>query len=68
MNKILSAPSNFTIVIDGNNPSQNNFTGSSGTTTSVALEVGPYNVTEQGLDRVYSTRTVCDMEYEAGQP
>ena len=58
-------PSNFTIVIDGNNPSQNNFPGSSGTGTNVELEAGPYNVTEQGLDPV--TPAICsDMGFEAG--
>ena len=30
-------PSNFTVVIEGNNPSQNNFPGSSGTGTNVEL-------------------------------
>ena len=44
-------PSNFTVVIEGNNPSQNNFPGSS-TGTDVELEAGAYNVTEQGLDPV----------------
>jgi hypothetical protein len=58
-------PSNFTIVIDGNNPSQNNFTGSSGIGTNVELEPGAYNVTEQGLDPV--TPSICStMGYEAG--
>ena len=58
-------PSNFTIVIDGNNPSQNNFPGSSGTGTNVEIEPGAYNVTEQGLDPV--TPQICtNMEYEAG--
>jgi hypothetical protein len=58
-------PSNFTIVIDGNNPSQNNFPGSSGTGTNVELESGQYNVTEQGLDVV--TPEICtNMGYEAG--
>ena len=59
-------PSNFTIVIDGNNPSQNNFPGSSGTGTDVELEAGAYNVTEQGLDPV--TPAICStMGFEAGQ-
>ena len=49
-------PSNFTVVIDGNNPSQNNFPGSS-TGTDVELEPGAYNVTEQGLDPV--TPAIC---------
>jgi Collagen triple helix repeat (20 copies) len=58
-------PSNFTIVIEGNNPSQNNFTGSSGTGTNVELEPGAYNVTEQGLDPV--TPAICStLEFEAG--
>ena len=58
-------PSNFTIVIDGNNPSQNNFTGSSGTGTHVELEPGAYNVTEQGLDLV--TPAICStLGFEAG--
>src|ERR687897_3412709 len=58
-------PSNFPIVIEGNNPSQNNFPGSSGTGTNVALEAGPYNVTEQGLDSV--TPAICStMGFEAG--
>ena len=59
-------PSNFTIVIDGNNPSLNNFPGSSGTGTDVELEAGAYNVTEQGLDPVIPA--ICrTMGYEAGQ-
>ena len=58
-------PSNFTVGIDGNNPSQNNFPGSS-TGTNVELEAGPYNVTEQGLDPV--TPAICStLGYEAGQ-
>jgi hypothetical protein len=58
-------PSNFTIVIDGNNPSQNNFPGSS-TGTDVELEQGAYNVTEQGLDPV--TPAICStLRFEAGQ-
>ena len=58
-------PSNFTVVIDGNNPSQNNFPGSS-TGTDVELEPGAYNVTEQGLDPV--TPAICStMGFEAGQ-
>ena len=58
-------PSNFTIVIEGNNPSQNNFPGSS-TGTDVELELGAYNVTEQGLDPV--TPAICrTMGFEAGQ-
>src|SRR5918994_900931 len=58
-------PSNFTIVIEGNNPSQNNFPGSSGTGTNVALEAGPYNVTEQGLYFV-TPAICCTMGFEAG--
>ena len=59
-------PSNFTIVIEDNNPSQNNFPGSSGTGTDVELEPGAYNVTEQGLDPV--TPAICStMGFEAGQ-
>ena len=58
-------PSNFTIVIEGNNPSQNNFPGSS-TGTNVELELGAYNVTEQGLNPV--TPAICStMGFEAGQ-
>ncbi|HZB17021.1 MAG TPA: VCBS repeat-containing protein [Nitrososphaeraceae archaeon] len=58
-------PSNFTVVIDGNNPSQNNFPGSSAG-TDVELEAGPYNVTEQGLDPV--TPAICStLGFEAGQ-
>ena len=49
-------PSNFTVVIEGNNPSQINFPGSS-TGTNVELEPGAYNVTEQGLDPV--TPAIC---------
>ena len=57
-------PSNFTVVIEGNNPSQNNFPGSS-TGTNVELEPGAYNVTEQGLDPV--TPAICStMGFEAG--
>ena len=58
-------PSNFTVVIDGNNPSQNNFPGSS-TGTNVELEPGAYNVTEQGLDPV--TPAICStLGFEAGR-
>src|SRR5215208_6067339 len=58
-------PSNFTVVIEEGNPSQNNFPGSSGTGTNVELEPGAYNVTEQGLDPV--TPAICStMGYEAG--
>ena len=57
-------PSNFTVVIEGNNPSQNNFPGSS-TGTDVELEAGPYNVTEQGLDLV-TPANMYYMEFEAG--
>jgi hypothetical protein len=58
-------PSNFTVVVEGNNPSQNNFPGSS-TGTDVELEPGAYNVTEQGLDPV--TPAICTtMGFEAGQ-
>ena len=41
--------SDFTILIEGNNPSQTSFPGSS-TGTDVELEAGSYNVTEEGLD------------------
>src|SRR5918993_4058699 len=58
-------PSNFTIMIDGNNPSQNNFPGSSSPGTNVELEPGAYNVTEQGLDPVIPA--ICNtMGFEAG--
>ena len=58
-------PSNFTIVIEGNNPSRNNFPGSSGTGTNVALEVRPYNVTEQGFDS--TTPDICNTRgFKAG--
>ena len=58
-------PSNFTLVIEGNNPSQNNFPGSSSPGTNVELEPGPYNVTEQGLDPV--TPVICStMGFETG--
>jgi hypothetical protein len=58
-------PSNVTIVIEGNNPSQTNFPGSS-TGTNVELEPGAYNVTEQGLDPV--TPAICStMGFEAGR-
>ena len=58
-------PSNFTAVINDNNPSQNNFPGSS-TGTDVELEPGAYNVTEQGLDPV--TPAICSpMGFEAGR-
>jgi hypothetical protein len=57
-------PSNFTIVIDGNNPIPDEFSGES-TGTNVELEAGPYNVTEQGLDP--NTPPVCaNMSFEAG--
>jgi hypothetical protein len=58
-------PSNFTVVIEENNPSQNNFPGSS-IGTDVELEPGAYNVTEQGLDP--TTPAICTtMGFEAGQ-
>jgi YVTN family beta-propeller protein len=58
-------PSNFTVVIEGNNPSQNNFPGSS-IGTHIELEPGAYNVTEQGLDP--TTPAICTtMGFEAGQ-
>ena len=58
-------PSNFTIVIEDNNPSQNNFPGASDPGTNVELEPGAYNVTEQGLDS--NTPQVCaNMAFEAG--
>ena len=58
-------PSNFTVVIEGNNPSQNNFPGSS-TGTNVELEPGAYNVTEQGLDPTIPT--ICNtMGFDAGR-
>ena len=58
-------PSNFTIVIEDNNPSQNNFPGASNSGTNVELEPGAYNVTEQGLDS--NTPQVCaNMAFEAG--
>jgi hypothetical protein len=57
-------PSNFTIVIDGNNPIPDEFSGES-TGTNVELEPGPYNVTEQALDP--NTPQVCaNMAFEAG--
>ena len=57
-------PSNFTVVINDNNPSQNNFPGSS-TGTDVELEPGAYNVTEQGLDPV--TPVICSpMDFDSG--
>ena len=42
-------PSNFTILVDGNNPIPDEFSGESTTGTDVQIEAGPYNVTEQGL-------------------
>jgi YVTN family beta-propeller protein len=58
-------PSNFTIVINGSNPSPNNFPGSS-TGTDVELGVGPYNVTELGLQT--PTPHACHkMGYDAGR-
>ncbi len=58
-------PSQFNILVEGNNPSQNSFTGLS-TGTDVELEAGQYNVTEQGLDVV--TPEVCtNGEFEAGR-
>ena len=58
-------PSNFTVVLDGNNPSQNNFPGSSSPGTNVELEPGAYNVTEQGVDPVIPV--ICStMGFKAG--
>ncbi len=58
-------PSNFTLVVEGNNPSQNNFPGSSSPGTNVELEPGAYNVTEQGLDPVIPV--ICStMGFKAG--
>ena len=56
-------PSDFTILIEGNNPSQNTFLGSS-TGTDIELESGPYSITEEGLDT--SPHPVCTrIGYEA---
>jgi hypothetical protein len=58
-------PSNFTVVIEGNNSSQNNFPVSF-TGTDVELEPGAYNVTGQGFDPV--TPVIgSTMRYEAGR-
>ena len=59
-------PSQFTIVIEeGNNPSQNEFPGSSTPGTDIQLGPGPYSVTEEGLDPV--TPQICStMEFDAG--
>ena len=55
---------NFTIIIEGNDPSQNNFPGSSAG-TDVELEDGPYSVSDEGLDP--TTPEVCNnMDFEAG--
>lgn len=57
-------PSQFNIVIEGNNPSDTNFPGSS-LGTDVELEPGQYSISEQGFDPV--TPQICtDMEFEAG--
>ena len=57
--------SNFTIVIEGNNPSQTSFPGSSNG-TNIQLEPGTYNVTEQGLDPVIPA--ICNtMGFDAGR-
>jgi hypothetical protein len=58
-------PSNFTIVIEENNPSQNNFAGSS-QGTDVELEAGLYSVSEEGLDPV--TPQIClSNNFESGR-
>ena len=57
-------PSNFTIVVDGNNPSPNSFPGSS-TGTDIQLEPGPYNVTEQGLDH-HIIQILVSKGFDAG--
>lgn len=58
-------PSQFNVVIEGKNPSQNNFPGSS-IGTNVELEEGRYSVSEEGLDPV--TPELCNtMSFEAGQ-
>ncbi len=57
-------PSNFTILVEGNNPSQTNFNGSD-VGTDVELEPGVYNVTEEGLET--PTPHACSREgFEAG--
>jgi YVTN family beta-propeller protein len=51
-------------LVEGNNPSQNNFPGSD-VGTDVELEPGAYNVTEEGLET--PTPHVCSREgFEAG--
>ena len=60
-------PSQFTIVIEegNNNPSQNQFPGSSTPGTDIQIEPGPYSVSEEGLDPV--TPQICStMEFDAG--
>jgi YVTN family beta-propeller protein len=57
----------FTIFfIEGNNPSRNNFPGSPTPGTNVELGLGPYRVSEAGLQT--PTPHVCSREgYEAGR-
>jgi hypothetical protein len=57
-------PSQFNVVIEGNNPSQTRFVGSS-TGTDIYLEPGKYSVTEEELDS--TTPAICTtMGFEAG--
>jgi hypothetical protein len=58
-------PSNFTIIIEeGNNPSQNQFPGSSDG-TNIELESGSYSITEEGLDFIHPA--ICSTRgFDAG--
>src|SRR5919106_1325456 len=67
-------PSDFTITVDGNNPTPSSFDGSSSGTT-ITINEGSYNVTEDGSDEYYdylpgkytpSYSSNCAGEIQAG--
>ncbi|HET6641248.1 MAG TPA: hypothetical protein VFG77_06560, partial [Nitrososphaeraceae archaeon] len=60
-------PSDFTITVDGNNPTPSSFDGSSSGTT-VTLEPGRYSVTENSLpDYTSSSSDDCTGTVQAGE-
>ncbi|HYZ58865.1 MAG TPA: beta-propeller fold lactonase family protein [Nitrososphaeraceae archaeon] len=60
-------PSDFTITVDGNNPTPSSFDGSS-SGTSVTLEPGSYSVTENSLPEYTSSKSgECAGSLSAGE-
>jgi YVTN family beta-propeller protein len=60
-------PSDFTITVDGNNPTPSSFDGSS-SGTSVTLEPGSYSVTENSLPEYTSSKSgQCAGSLSAGE-